>query len=303
MHKAASQLLTLEFIQEQLEQLPLLPGVVFELMKSDPEGETFYEDMIRLAKKDPPLASLILGHANSAAYIGKGAVDSIETALARVGSHTILQILMAISVARVFLPSKEEQRNIWRHSLEVAQISSFMARRSCFPHVKPETAYMAGLLHDIGRFVMLQIAPEALKKTEVRGWGGSEELIEVEQKSLGFTHTIVGQMACKKMHLPKLISNIVRYHHQHEVVRHPKVPKDLADLLLIIQFSDALSFYLATESGWSKMSSRELHQKIQEEVISSHWDESFLPLSELVDALPRIFQDCESACEVLGIRK
>jgi putative nucleotidyltransferase with HDIG domain len=295
--------ITLESVEERLEQLPLLPGVMFELMKSDPDSETFFDDMVRLAKTDPPLASLIIGYANSAACIGNRPVEGIEAALARVGSNTILQLLMAISVARVFVPARDEQRNIWRHSLEVAQIGVFLARTPYFSTVKPETAYMAGLLHDLGRFVMLQVAPDALKDTDVRGWGAAEELIAAEQSTLGFTHTVVGQMACRKMHLPALLSNIVRYHHHHEAVRHPKVPKELRDLLIIIQFADGLSFFLAANPDWPELDADALKQRIETEVVSEAWGGVRLPLLELVHALPMIYADCESACGMLGIRK
>lgn len=295
--------ITLANVEERLEQLPLLPGVMFELMKSDPDSETFFDDMVRLAKNDPPLACLIIGYANSAACIGKCPVEGIEKALVRVGSKNILQLLMAISVARVFVPAKDEQRNIWRHSLEVAHIALFLARTSYFSTVKPETAYMAGLLHDLGRFVMLQVAPDALKDTDVRGWGAAAELISTEQSTLGFTHTVVGQIACKKMHLPGLLSNIVRYHHHPEAVRHPKVPKKLSDLLIIIQLSDGLSFFLAANRDWPELGEDALKHRIETEVVSEAWGGVHLPLLELVHALPMIYEDCENACSMLGIRK
>lgn len=303
MSSVESSVISLEEIEERLEQLPLLPSVMFELMKSDPDSDNFFDDMVRLAKTDPPLASLIIGYANSAACMGSTSVDGIEAALARVGSNTILQLLMAISVARVFVPAKDEQRNIWRHSLEVAQVALFMAHTAYFSTVKPETAYMAGLLHDLGRFVMLQVAPDVLKDTDVRGWGAAEELISTEQSVLGFTHTVVGQMACKKMHLPALISNIVRYHHHPEVVRHPKVHKELRDLLIIIQFADALSFYLAANPGWSAEPEAVLKQQIESTVVSHAWGGVRLPLVELVHALPMIYAECDNACNLLGIRR
>jgi len=303
MNQSVADKITLESVGERLEQLPLLPGVMFELMKSDPDSETFFDDMVRLAKTDPPLASLIIGYANSAACAGNRPVDGIEAALARVGSQTILQLLMAISVARVFVPNKDEQRNIWLHSLEVAHIALFLARTGRFAGVKPETVYMAGLLHDLGRFVLLQVAPDALQHTDVRGWGAAEEMVSAEQSVLGFSHTAVGHLACKKWHLPALISNVVRYHHHPEVVQHPKIPTDLRDVLIIIQFADALSFYLASKPGWEESSPQQLQRQIQGEVVRAAWEEVNLPLAELVHALPIIYRDCENACSMLGIRK
>ena len=299
----SQQNITLEQVEERIKQLPLLPGVLFELMKSDPDSDHFFDDMVRLAKSDPPLAALIVGYANSPTYLGNQYVDGIDAALARVGSHTILQLLMTMSVSRVFVPNKDEERNIWRHSLEVAHISLFLAKTPYFTTVKPETAYMAGLLHDLGRFIMLMVAPNVLKNTDVRGWGSAEEFIEVEKETIGFTHAIVGLKACQKMQLPPLISNVVRYHHYHDAINHPKVQKELRDLLLIIQFSDALSFCLASTHNWFDLKHKDLCQIIKENTVFKEWGNVRIPIDDLVADLVLIYGEIERSCTMLGISK
>ena len=299
----SQQNITLEQVEDRIKQLPLLPGVLFELMKSDPDSNHFFDDMVRLAKSDPPLAGLIIGYANSPACLGNQYVDGIEAALARVGSNTILQLIMAISVSRVFVPNKDEERNIWRHSLEVAHISLFLAKTPYFTTVKPETVYMAGLLHDLGRFVMLLVAPDALKNTDVRGWGSAKEFINIEKEKIGLTHTVVGQKVCKKMRLPPLISNIVRYHHNHEAINHPKVPKELRDLLILIQFSDALSFCLASTQNWFDLNHNDLYQRVKKDTVFKEWGDVRLPIDDLVANLVLIYEQVEKSCAMLGIRK
>lgn len=101
MNALVEKTITLEQVEVPIKQLPLLASVLFEFLRSDPNTENFIHEMVKLAKSDLPLASLIIGYVNSRACSRNQYVDGIESALTRIGSNTILQLIMAISVTSI----------------------------------------------------------------------------------------------------------------------------------------------------------------------------------------------------------
>ncbi len=292
--------ITLERISREIDQLPLLPGVLFELMKSDPEDENFYDHMLSLSRSDPPLATFILSYANSAAYNRRGRIDDLQTALSRVGSQTILELLLALSVAKVFVPHRETQKAIWLHSLEVANIGSFVAS-TMQTTLKPSSAYLCGLLHDIGRFVLFQLAPDALNDTDAQGWSSPTELVHVEEEMVGFNHARVGYLTCQRLKLPAQVTNLIRYHHHYAAVSHPKVPQELKDCLLIVQFADDLSVLTEVHAEWKDWSPRELERQILEHCTHQDWGTQTLPVREVAEQLPTLLETAAKSCKALGL--
>lgn len=279
----------------------MLPGVLFQLMKLDPEDMEFYDTMLQLAKSAPPLAAFILGYSNSTISSPNSNIDSIQTALTRVGSRTIIELLTTLSVSKVFVPTKDEHKEIWRHSIEVASIAAFLAKLTPGEHFNPETAYLSGLLHDIGRFVLFQLAPDALNETDAKGWSTPNELISAELETIGFTHSKVGFLACKKLEIPSLVANVVRYHHNIEIVSHPKAPKALQSMSLVVQVADAISVLLMKNEEWKHWSEENLNEHILSYCVHPDWKGHNLPIRSLVSALPLLVEKSINTCKSLGI--
>ncbi|WP_027857692.1 HDOD domain-containing protein [Marinobacterium jannaschii] len=293
--------ISLEAISKHIDQLPLLPGVVMELIKCDIEDETFYDTLYSLAMSDPPLATFILGYANSASSSPNQSINSLRAALTRVGSHTIVELITALSVAKVFVPTKAEHKALWQHSIETACIASFVCRSSELIAVEPEMAHLCGLLHDIGRFVLFQLAPDALNETDARGWGTPIELVDVEKAVVGFSHADVGFLACKRLNLPPLICNLVRYHHNYKVFNHPKAPLVFRQLALVIQFSDFVSVLVERNTDWKEWKPDLLREKILQHCISAEWQNHSLPVQALVENLPQLIKTSDELRDSLGL--
>lgn len=293
--------LSLKDINDEIGQLPVLPGVLFELMKLDPEDVDFYDRMLQLARIDPPLATFIIGYANSALSSPNSQIDSLQSALTRVGSTTIINLLTTLSVSKVFVPQKQEHKEIWRHSIEVAHIASFLARLFPGEHSDPDTTYLAGLLHDIGRFVLFQLSPQALDDTDAKGWSTPDELISAELETIGFDHSKVGYLACKKLEIPQVIANVVRYHHRVEIVSHPKAPKELQNLSLFVQIADAISVLLTKNDDWQSWKEENLKEHILAFCIHPSWKDKEIPLNSLVPALPMLISKSANLSKSLGV--
>ncbi|MGM0525099.1 MAG: HDOD domain-containing protein [Pseudomonadota bacterium] len=290
-------------IRKSVEKLPMLPVVVYELMKYDPDSKDFYDVVLKLAQSDPPLATALLGYANSAAFAQHQAarISSVKSALSRVGAKRLFELLFTSSVTRVFLPHKAEHRELWQHSLQVAHFATYLAEHAKQQHVDPQQVYMAGLLHDIGRFVMLQLAPHALDKTDARGWHTAVELVDVEKQVTGHTHAEVGLTACKKIHLPRLISIAVQYHHTPEVFESRSLSNENRQLLSAIMVADELSFFLADDPKHINLAPREIKRVMVEELLNETIDTEVVALTDLCYELPKLLSKVSDIQTSLGL--
>lgn len=293
--------LSLELILENIDKLPFLPGVIFELMKHDREDGGLYDHVYELAKSDPPLALFILSYANSAASSSNQKIESLRVALTRVGATTVVELVTALSVSKVFIPKKPGHNKLWEHSIEVACIASFVSWVSQEHCIDPDLAYMCGLLHDIGRYVLFELVPDALDETDENGWGSPADLIENEKQIIGFTHAEVGYLACKKLNLPELVSMMVRYHHCYKVFNHPKAPEDLKNICLIIQFSDSLSVMLAKKPEWRTWTEENLAKNVRDTCVHEQWENHSLDIDSIVKSLPMVYEKIKSTHNSLAI--
>lgn len=292
---------TLESIVDRIGQLPMLPGVLFKLLQLDPEDDQFYDRMLELAKSDPPLAAFIIGYSNSAISSPNTKIDSLQVALTRIGSTTVINLLTTLSVSKVFIPVTNDHKSIWRHSVEVAHLSSFIAKLIPGEHLKPELAYLSGLLHDIGRFVLFELFPEGLNETNKQGWSSPDEFVNAEMQAIGFTHAKVGYLACKKLDLPNLIGLITRYHHNKEIIMHPKASEELKSLSLVVQVADMTSMFLAKNEDWRTWSNNQLEDNIHSYCIHTEWNAFDLPIKSLVSVLPTVIDKSSNTCRTLGV--
>lgn len=291
----------LEKITRHIDQLPMLPGVLFQLMKLNADDEEFYDQVYNLAKTDPPLATFILGYANSAASSPSNAINSLQAALTRVGSQTIVELITTLSVSKVFVPSQPEHKAIWKHSIETAMIAAFISKITHHHEVDPDLAYMCGLLHDIGRFVLFQFAPKALDETDAIGWGSPNELPLVEKKLLGTSHAEIGYIACQKLHLPNVVSSVVKHHHNYNICNNNKAPKSFRELVLIIQFADFLSVMALKTPNWGELSNADLKAHIRTHCIMENWGDHKLPIDMIAEALPMLIAKSDKLAEGLGV--
>lgn len=287
-------------IEEQVKQLPFLPVVLTELMALDKHQEDYFEQMVALARKDPSLTTLILKIANSAASGAPQPISSLTMAMSRIGTESISNYIATVGVTRVFLPVHAEHRLLWTHAIETAIIAEHLALTMKELAVNPELAYISGLLHDIGRLVMFDVAPTALADTPSSSWSSPQELPQVERKKIGYDHSQVGLIACKHWQLPKILCNMVRAHHRYGIYRNQQVPLGFRNLLLIIQLSDFISICLTKYPEWLDLPEKEFAQKLAKNCIHDAWGEVELPFERLAEELCFLQQKAHNWAQSIG---
>lgn len=210
---SARQLETLARLEQRIDQLPLLPEAVVGLLRLDPGAEQYFDEVHRLIRSDPALAVRVLRFANSASAAPQRQITSIEQALLFVGCKPAVALISGHSAMRVFVPSHEWQLDLWRHAFDVACLMQALAAGETLGSLDAGRAYLFGLLHDIGRFVMYLEAPDDLRAVNETDWGTPQQLIDAEIAVCGFTHAELGCLAVRKWRLPEELALIVRKHH------------------------------------------------------------------------------------------
>jgi putative nucleotidyltransferase with HDIG domain len=292
--------LDLKGIQDKIGELPFLPVVLSELLQLNKDDEHYFEKVVLLARKDPSISTLILKMANSAATHSSANIDSLQMAMSRVGAYSIAGYVATLGVARVFVPVEDEHKMLWRHSIETAMIAEFLALRMGELHIDPGLAYLCGLLHDIGRLVMLDTVPNALAKTPSSSWSSAEELPKVEKATIGYDHSEVGLIACKHWQLPTVVCNVVRGHHMYSIFAKKELPEQIRNLILIIQFSDFISINLSKHPDWLDFASKHLEEKIKETCVHKRWGSVSLPIKDVSSELAPLIEKSYLMAQSIG---
>lgn len=200
-------------LARHLDDLPVLPGVVSRLLALDPADDDHADRVSELIEAEPNFSARLLAYANSAVSAPASPVVSIPAAVTRVGSLGATDLVLTLGVTTVFVPRDSWDRSLWRHSIQVAIVARALTAAIRPPDVTPEAAYAAGLIHDVGRFVMFQHAPADLRRIDEGSWSTPDELITVENEICGLNHADIGALACESWGIPDLVVEAVRRHH------------------------------------------------------------------------------------------
>ena len=101
----------------------------------------------------------------------------------------------------------------WYHSCKSAFLAQYLAEATSYPH--PDEAYLAGLIHDIGRLFLQTGHPEVYEQFS-HTFQDDTELLEIEKSTFGHNHAEIGAEALRGWHLNSLISDAVQYHTESE---------------------------------------------------------------------------------------
>jgi putative nucleotidyltransferase with HDIG domain len=191
-------------------ELPLLPQAASQVMAlaSDPSADA--AKLSALIHQDQALAAHVLRIANSPAYMPRSPVVSLQHAVAMLGITLLSEIAFTASLktGAFKVPGYEDDvKQLWRHSLASGAFAKEVARMR---RVNVESAYLCGLLHAIGKPVVLRTATTlasqqriALEKPILSGW-------------IAGYHTEVGAMIADKWGLPKQVAVAIQYYGDYD---------------------------------------------------------------------------------------
>jgi putative nucleotidyltransferase with HDIG domain len=194
------------------------------------EDEKSQKDLEQMISGDPVLAARILKMVNARGE----SVTGIHSAISRLGFEQAKDICMEVSMSRVFelKDSKVDLQKFWDHCSAVGIVARLIAQE-----YKPnlaEEARTAGLLHDIGKFILMLSNSSEFEKAIALSKTRPCELNAAEKEIFGMDHGQIGALFVENWQLPRPISEVIRYHHD---LARAEINKPLVAL---VSFADTL---------------------------------------------------------------
>ncbi|NLH48820.1 MAG: HDOD domain-containing protein [Myxococcales bacterium] len=218
--------------------VPVLPHVAAQVMALTNDPNVSAKDFVALLEKDQQLSARLIKIASSPFYAGMMKVSSIQRAIVVVGMKTLHDLVFSVAMGERVFRSKRfvaSMARVWEHSLAVATIAQEIAK---VRHVSGENAFLAGLLHDIGKPLLIETLERISKELGDRVPFEEVFLDEVMRDY----HTVVGGLVAKAWRFSDSLYATIRFHHEYEQAG------DQRELALLVHVANLFARYLGLSS-------------------------------------------------------
>lgn len=245
-----------------LKTLATAPHAALKITRMVDDAGSTVEDLERLISSDLSLCARVLKVVNSSYYGVSSNVDSIHQAIVFLGFEAVKNIAIASCFDKFFSLDRSVSGfslpRLWTHSMAVANAAQELSRMR--GNADAKQAFIAGLLHDIGIIVELQVYPGPFAEAVCRVTSGEcRSLRDAEMKTIGATHDDFGQGLCRKWKFPMLLQSVVGFHHQPA-----DAPREYQSLTEIVHLADLL----AVKFGKGLFAAQE-HDCVERETVES----------------------------------
>jgi len=260
-------------------RLASLPDVYSKIVEALNVPGCAASHLAEIVSKDSSISVRLLKLVNSAFYALPNKVDSISRAITLLGTKELLSLALGISIVRMFrnIPTELiDMEAFWKHSIRVGLFAQQLARRKGLAEI--EMFFVGGLLHDIGRLVMLVEMPEYYARALFAAHNGGIAIYQAERQELAYDHGQIGRMLGELWRLSRTLSQMIGWHHKPQGDRYSLET-------CIIHLADFMANALGAETNLASRISP---------LNSRAWDEADLPLNILPPTcqhVERNFQD------------
>ncbi|HUU93849.1 MAG TPA: HDOD domain-containing protein [Phycisphaerae bacterium] len=255
MAPAGIQRRKVELLLEEVDHLPTLPGVSLHVLPLAMADTPPCRDIQLAIETDPTLAARTL---KLAIDLGTpaDALMSIDAALKAVPPDALTASLLSIDTVDQDVARDVELPRLWRHALATALASQVIAMR--IGTVAPETALLAGLLHDIGQVALRVLMPRAYGQVLERLRAGGTDLLEAERDVFGLDHAVLGRQLAQRWGFAEPIQGVIWLHHQAQI---PNANRDASGgLTELVRLADLL----ARQHGFSYHAAEQISENTAE---------------------------------------
>ena len=201
-------------IREGKVELPVLPEAAARV-RAIVAADGGAPQIVAVIEREPALAAAVLRYANSVAYAGLREITNLQQAVMRLGFGAVERTVLALSAKNAFSSGDRRDehlyRKLWTHSVTTALAARRLAPRS--PAFSSETVFLAGLLHDIGKLVVLRTAVGMRQRDPAQSAFSEATLIEF----FDALHCKVGDVLCDAWHIPAEIRDVIARHHEEHL--------------------------------------------------------------------------------------
>lgn len=245
-----------------LQDLPSVPRAFGELRTELNESEPSIDKIVKIVERDVAISAKVLQLVNSAFFGVTREVADIRTAVSYLGISILQNLVLSLEAFRSFHPKKPIQGfsldDFHSHAHLAAKIAGCAPGKGKLANI----AVGAALLHDIGKLVIAERAPQHLERAIKGAQQDKRPLYQIEEELIGVSHAEVGAYLLSLWGLPYALVEAVAHHH------HPtRVPPDAKfDLVAMIYLSNLLAHEQEQHSAtaatlpWAEIDMEVAHQ-------------------------------------------
>ena len=230
----------------KIDELPPLPTLVTRAldMLSDPGVDI--KSVEKVIGMDQSLVSKLIKISNSALFGGMNRVESLQQALTRLGAKTTKGLVLSASMQTYFLKGNPGMQTwgpfLWQHAAECGLAARRIAVAAGYDD--SEKAFVGGLLHDIGKLVLLLVSADSYR--QIQNLKKREAITDhaAEREVIGTDHTEIGERLMEKWKMPASAKVCVKYHH------HIENAGEAMPLAAITAYANHLSHLHGTQLQW-----------------------------------------------------
>lgn len=215
MAKQAKTLISLQDVQRRVDTLPTLPEITTFVMNLLEDPDSSAQDVSNVIVRDPSLSGQIMKLVNSAYFGLPQKIGDLNRAIALLGYGRIKNLVLSLSLIRVFRTISKKQREdfskFWEHSAVVAGLMKRVALRLGLE--EPEQAFLTGLLHDVGKVAYMGYFPREYASVVKAATENKESFADAEKEAFAAGHAAVGAWMAKTWNLPSDVVSAIETHH------------------------------------------------------------------------------------------
>lgn len=203
-------------VNRTTELMPLRSVAAKAIQLAEDERSTAM-DLANVLSSDQALTAKLLRLSNSAYYGYARRIGTVREAVILLGMRTVRSVAVASSIIGGFdvRPIQGFNRDLfWAHSVCVGLVAEAIARTTRV--ARPEDAFTAGVLHDVGKLAMMLVEPASFERT-VRlvhqGWPWAD----AEREAFGVRHQDVGSRLAQRWKFPEALVSAIRHHHPERI--------------------------------------------------------------------------------------
>ncbi len=203
---------------DEVDNLPTISPVYIALQAALSNMASGAQDVAKVIAEDISLTAKVLRIVNSVYFsAASGPIASVSKAVARIGFSEIRRICTALEIIRSFkvLHRDIDPEGFWKHCLLTAITTKAIEQYRAVPSdFNEDTAYVSGLLHDVGQLLLNCYFPEVFKEVLHCAERDNAPCADVERNMLGMDHGEMGGILLERWHFPEAIIQAVSWHHE-----------------------------------------------------------------------------------------
>jgi len=212
----------------KVQNLNAVPYVVEKVLNITCDSDSSAKDLEQVIETDPKVSAVILKRANSAFYTSVRQIGRILDAVARIGFREVRALILGLSVIDLFPRDQKtlsfDRVQFWISCLSTAVIAQTLAEVD--KEIDPDDAFIAGLLHDLGRMILDEHFPDEFSRALSISERFRISLSDAEKKVFGMNHQDIGKIVLENWKFPKELQSVVGKHENLEEINKIEDPKE-----------------------------------------------------------------------------